>query len=302
MTHPRTTLARPVRVTGRGLHTGDPVWVELRPAACGAGRGFTRHGGDRIAARLGAVVDTRLATTLGNGAWQVSTVEHLLAAAYALGVDDLDVEVRGGELPILDGSAAPWVDALERAGQVPHGGRRRWLRPGGPLSFQRGSRGVWLEPGLSKRLRVAVEIDFAHPAIGQQHAIVALQPGDAAAFAAVAAARTFGFSHEVDALRAQGRARGGSLDNAVVFDATGPVNPGGLRHPSEPARHKLLDLIGDLALLDAYVEGQVRATRPGHAVTHAALRSFVTSLGFSSATADLGYGPVVDSPASVGHG
>ena len=303
MSRERTTLASEVRVAGRGLHTGDRVAAALRPAAPGTGRVFRAAGQDPIPATMDAVVGTTLATTLGNGRWSVSTVEHLLAAAYALEVDDLEVWVEGPELPILDGSAAPWVDALAQAGVARHGGSRTWLQPRIAISHQQDACRLTLEPDPLPGLQLRVSVDFAHPAIGRQPVSARVGPGaGSAGFRQVCGARTFGFAEEVDTLRQRGLARGGSLDNALVFGPDGPLNPEGLQTPDEPARHKLLDLVGDLALLGSYLQGRLTAERPGHAFTLAALRAVRPSLALCSAAPSAASRPVVDTPPSVGQG
>ncbi len=299
----RTTLGSGVRVTGRGLHTGEPVAAALRPAAPGTGRVFCAAGQTPLPASIDAVVDTTLATTLGNGRWSVSTVEHLLAAAYALEIDDLEVWVDGPELPILDGSAAPWVDALAQAGVAQHGGVRTWLQPVVPIAHSHGACRLTLAPDPAPGLYLRVAVDFAHPTIGRQTVEARLGTGAGQAdFAQVCGARTFGFSEEVEALRERGLARGGSLENAVVFGPDGPLNPGGLQTPDEPARHKLLDLVGDLALLGSYLRGRLTVERPGHAFTLAALRAVRPSLAVCSEAPSAASRRVVDTPPSVGQG
>ena len=303
MSSARTTLRSSVRVTGQGLHTGDRVAAELRPAKPGTGRVFRAAGQTPILASIDAVVDTTLATTLGNGRWSVATVEHLLAAAYALQIDDVEVWVEGAELPILDGSAAPWVAAIEEVGAVEHGGARTWLRPSVSVSHAHGARRIDLCPDALPGLLLAVTVDFPHPFIGRQQVQARVGPrAGGSDFKQVCGARTFGFAEEAEALRARGLARGGSLDNALVFGPDGPLNPGGMTTPDEPARHKLLDLVGDVALLGSYLEGRLAAQRPGHAFTVAALRAIRPSLALCSAEPLRASGRVVDTPPSVGQG
>jgi len=267
----RRTIGRAVSVAGIGLHGGQSVRVELRPAAPGACRAFTQAGRSPIPATLDRVCDAHLATRLAGDGWTVRTVEHLLAAAFALDIDDLEVEVIGDELPVLDGSAQGWLEALDRAGLVDGAGRPDQFRVSAPVLVRDGDRWARLEP--HDGLDLHAEVCFDHPAVGHHRVHF---DGTAAAFRRdIAPARTFGFAPDVAALRAAGLARGGSLDNAVVFGDDGPLNPSGLRFPDEPARHKMLDLCGDLALLGARLRGRLTTTRPGHALTHALLRAAV---------------------------
>jgi UDP-3-O-[3-hydroxymyristoyl] N-acetylglucosamine deacetylase len=282
----RRTIGRAVSVAGIGLHGGQPVQVELRPAAPGAGRRFTQAGRSPIPATLAHVCDAHLATRLAGDGWTVRTVEHLLAAAFALDIDDLEIQVIGDELPILDGSAQGWLAALDRAGRVEQPGRPTRFRVRAPVTVRDGERWARLEP--HDGLELQAEVCFDHPAVGQQQ--VAFD-GTADAFRRdIAPARTFGFETDIAALQAAGLARGGSLDNAVVFGEDGPLNPGGLRFSDEPARHKLLDLCGDLALLGGRLCGRLTTSRPGHALTHGLLRAAIAH-GTKSGTGARGPDP-----------
>lgn len=271
----RQTLQSSFALDGVGLHSGRATRATVHPAPPGAGRCFEVDGVE-IPARVSAVVETRLATTLSAGGATVQTVEHLLAALYALGVDDARVVVEGGEVPVLDGSALPWVMGLLSVGLAGQGILRDPLVLQTPLtvSLPEGRRAI-LRPAPS--LSLCVAIDFPHPAIGRQSRSIDLgRPG---AFATeLSWARTFGFAAEVEALRAGGLIAGGSLDNALVFGAEGPLNPEGLRASDEPVRHKLLDLVGDLALLGRPLQAHVEVERPGHTLT-AALTAALLGLG-----------------------
>jgi UDP-3-O-[3-hydroxymyristoyl] N-acetylglucosamine deacetylase len=220
----------------------------------------------RVPARSEHVSATTLATTLsavtspGVAPASVSTVEHLLAAAYALNIDNLLVQVWGPEVPVLDGSAAPWLKRMAARQQERPA---RVLEILEPLRVQDGER--WMSLSPAPALELSVEILFEHPAIAHQ-----AWRGGAADFAEIASARTFGFEDQVQAMHRAGLALGGSLDNAVVFGEAGPLNA--LRFPDEPVRHKALDLFGDLALMDCRLQGRVQAHRPGHAMTHALLQ------------------------------
>jgi UDP-3-O-[3-hydroxymyristoyl] N-acetylglucosamine deacetylase len=266
------TLTSSIACTGIGVHTGEPVDLLLRPAAAGTGILFVRTDlprDVRFPARAEWVADTRLATTLGNGAHRLSTVEHLVAALRAMGVDNCTVEVSGPELPIMDGSAAPFVYLIQKAGIRPQRRMRRRLVIRRPIEVRDGNRSLRVIP--SRSFKLSVEIDFPHPAIGcQSFEAHRLTPDFFAR--EIAPARTFGFVQEIEALKAVGLARGGSLQNAIVLDGRRVLNPGGLRHPEEFVRHKTLDLIGDLALLGLLLQGHVKAVRSGHAL-HQALVS-----------------------------
>ena len=263
------TLASRVHCTGIGVHSGKPVTLALRPAAAGTGVLFVRRDRARdvrFPARAEWVVDTRLATTLGNQDQRLSTVEHLLAALYGLGVDNCTVEVSGPELPIMDGSAAPFGYLIQQAGLRPQRRVRRRLVIRRPIEVRDGNR--WVRALPSREFRISATIDFAHPAIGVQSLrSLTLSPETFAR--AIAPARTFGFLGEVQALQSAGLAQGGSLQNAVVLDDARVLNREGLRFPDEFVRHKALDLIGDLSLLGLPVQGHFKVMRGGHALHHA---------------------------------
>jgi UDP-3-O-[3-hydroxymyristoyl] N-acetylglucosamine deacetylase len=259
------TLARPFRVQGIGLRGGRPAAVEVRPAARDAGRVF-HVGGVAIPATVAHVIDTRLATTLGRDGARVSLVEHLCAALYAAGVDNAAMVVDGDELPVLDGSARLWAAAIHAAGLVAQGVARRVLRVAERVEVHANGGWAALEP--ADRFELDLTIDFAHPAIGVQR-YTGVATGDSFR-AELAWARTFGFFRDAEPLRALGIAQGVSLDNTVVYDDDGVMNPGGLRSADEAVRHKALDAVGDTALLGVPVLGRFTAHRAGHAL-HLAL-------------------------------
>ncbi len=263
------TLASRIQCTGIGLHTGKPVDLVLRPAAAGTGILFLRTDLDRpvrFPARAEWVVDTTLATTLGNQDARLSTIEHLISALHGMGVDNCTVECRGPELPIMDGSAAPFVYLIERAGLKPQRRMRRRLVISRPIEVRDGDRWVRVIP--SRDFKLSVAIDYAHPAIARQSlATLKLTPEIYAR--QIAPARTFGFLADVQKLQAVGLALGGSLQNAVVLDQRRVLNRDGLRFSDEFVRHKALDLIGDLALLGLPLQGHVKAMRSGHALHRA---------------------------------
>lgn len=256
------TLARPVTITGIGLHRGDPVTMTIFPAAADTGIRFVREdlpGRPQVAAHYSRVVGTTRATTLGEGGAVFATVEHLLAALRGVGVDNALIQVEGPELPIMDGSAAPFADFLLEAGLRPLSQPRSYLIIQRPLELREGARWMRVAPGQP---HITYTIDFPHPLIRRQRYSIGL---NSESFRReIAPARTFGFLKEVEYLQSQGLARGGSLDNALVLDDHGVLNPGGLRFPEEFVRHKILDVVGDLALLGMPLVGRVEVARGSH--------------------------------------
>ena len=284
------TIAEKIACTGVGLHSGEPVQMTLHPARENTGVVFVRtdlpHPVE-IPARADAVTATRLATTIGCGDVTVGTVEHLLAALYALGVTNVRVELDAAELPVMDGSAAPFVHLIRSAGVFRQTAARRTLCPSAPLEVRDGARFIRIEPSSARGLAISYAVDFDHPAIGRQaFACAAL---DGAAFEReLARARTFGFLREVEALRRAGLARGGELGNTVVLDDARVLNPEGLRWRDEFVRHKVLDLLGDLALLGVALEGRITVRRGGHALHHQLVRAIALHAPeFESADAPL---------------
>ena len=260
------TLAGKVTCTGLGLHTGAPVTLSLNPARIDSGIHFVRRKGassSEIAACAESVSSTSHATTLGTGDAEISTVEHLLASLYALGVSNARIELDGPEVPVMDGSAASFVHLIQSAGVYDQHEPQAVIQIERKVEFDDGERSISIEP--ARHLQISYMIDFAHPLIGvQELSIERLRP--ASFELELARARTFGFLDEVEALRRAGLARGGSLSNTVVLDSDRVINPGGLRWPDEFVRHKALDLIGDLSLLGVPVHGHVRVRRGGHSI------------------------------------
>ncbi len=272
----QTTLARSTRCTGVGLHSGEKTRLILRPASAGTGIVVRRTdiAGPKglIAVSADAVTDTRLCTRISNahGA-SVGTVEHVFAALSALGVDNVRLDIDGPEIPALDGSAAPFMALIRRAGLRALPARRRVLKVVRPVEVRLGESWARFEP--ADRLELDVTIDFDRGGIGRQRVVAAVEP---AAFAEdIAAARTFAFAEEVDALRAAGLALGGSFDNCVVLDGDAVTNPGGLRFADEFVRHKALDAVGDLYVAGLPIEGRFIAERPGHTINNALLRKLM---------------------------
>jgi UDP-3-O-[3-hydroxymyristoyl] N-acetylglucosamine deacetylase len=261
----RRTIARNVEIAGIGLHTGANVKVRLEPAPAESGIVFVRtDAGDlEIPATLEHAGPSFYATVLQRGGVSVSTIEHLMAALYALGIDDARIRIDGPEVPVLDGSSRPFVDAISSAGIVETSVPRLYITVVRPItvSMEEKEKSISVHP--CREYRVTYAIEFPHPELGYQELTASLWRPDEFAVK-LAPARTFTFEREVDALRRAGLARGGSLENAVVFGEHGLLNPEGFRFPDEPVRHKMLDLTGDLALLGRPLRGHVVAYRAGH--------------------------------------
>jgi UDP-3-O-[3-hydroxymyristoyl] N-acetylglucosamine deacetylase len=265
------TIARPVAISGVGIHTGRPVRVRLHPAPEGTGILFRRadSGGVEIPALASEVSSVELATTLGRDDVTISTVEHLLAAVRVRDLDNLFIDLNGPEVPILDGSALPWVHLLEAAGVRVQEGARRIFAVTAPVEVELGGKRIRASPFPG--LRVSYAIDFAHPAIGHQEIDLVV---DRESFEReLAPARTFALAEDVERLHRRGLGLGGDVDNCVVFGPEGPNNAP--RLPGEPVRHKALDAVGDLALAGAPVWAHVEVERGGHQLhfaLHEALR------------------------------
>lgn len=268
----QASLDSRVTAAGIGLHGGERVSMTLHPAEVGAGVVFIRAGmgeGGAVAARYDCVSDTRLCTRLANAAGgSVSTVEHFLAACAVCGVDNLRVEMDAGELPVMDGSAAPFAALLDEGGVKEQQAPRRFLRIVRPVSVVEGEKRVELSPHEGRVLDVT--IDFGERVIGRQSLQVDMEKQDFRA--EILPARTFAFAREVEAMREQGLALGGSLENAVVVGEDGILNEEGLRFADEFVRHKILDALGDLFLAGAPILGRYTAHAPGHALNNALLR------------------------------
>jgi UDP-3-O-[3-hydroxymyristoyl] N-acetylglucosamine deacetylase len=265
----QTTLKSPVSLSGVGVHSGKPVIAHINPADAGTGIVFHLGGGTEIRALVSEIGATDFCTVLGNPAGEhVATVEHLMAAFFGLGIDNAAIEIDGCEAPILDGSAAAFVDAFEQAGIEQLSEKRRYIRVVKPVRIDTGA--SWAEFRPYAGTRFEVEIDFDTPAIGRQSF---KSDVDASIFCRdVARARTFGFMRDVERLWAAGYALGSSLENSVVIGDDGAViNMEGLRYPDEFVRHKTLDAMGDLALAGARFIGCFRSYRGGHKLNAAAL-------------------------------
>jgi UDP-3-O-[3-hydroxymyristoyl] N-acetylglucosamine deacetylase len=270
------TVAKRVSCTGVGLHSGKPASLTLAPAPADAGITFVRMDvGVVIPARGDRVVDTMLSTSIGAGGTRLATVEHVMAALHGMGIDDCRVEVDGPEVPILDGSAAPFVVMIREAGVrlLPVG--KRYLVVERPVEIHEGDKLARLEPGDG--FSIAFTADFGHPLITNQAFRVSVS--DRVFEREVARARTFCFVKDIERMQAMGLARGGSLENAIVVDEFSILNPEGLRFPDEFARHKVLDAVGDLALLGMPVVGHLVAVKSGHALNQALVRKVLAEKG-----------------------
>jgi UDP-3-O-[3-hydroxymyristoyl] N-acetylglucosamine deacetylase len=273
----QTTLRAQATVTGVGVHSGTPVSLTIGPAPADAGFIFVRTGPDgcdrEIQARADAVVATQLATVLGdrNGP-VVSTAEHVLAALRGMGVDNAMIELDGPEVPIMDGSAAAFVAAIDQAGIVSQSVSRRFIQVLKPVQVALGDSFGELRPYASG-FRAEIEIDFANPMIGRQKYALDLSPE--AFRREVSRARTFGCMSDVARLWSAGFSLGASFENTVVFDEARLLNPEGLRFADECVRHKVLDAVGDLALAGLPLLGAYRSVRGGHKLNHAVLASLM---------------------------
>jgi UDP-3-O-[3-hydroxymyristoyl] N-acetylglucosamine deacetylase len=270
------TIQKSVQCSGIGLHSGRKVELALRPAADDTGIVFYIHGDEGVKQFKPTpenVIGTGLATTIGNENGSVATVEHLLAAVRGLGIDNLQIDVKGGEIPIMDGSAASFVFLVRSAGLREQSSPKRALKVIKPFVLENGDKRVEVEP--YDGFKVEYGIDFAHPLIGEQNMSIDITPE---VFASrVAKARTFGFLKDVEMLQKNGLALGGSLDNAVVLDEYGVVNEGGLRYKDEFVRHKVLDFIGDMALSPLPLVGHFKVSCSGHAFNNEFLRILIAN-------------------------
>jgi UDP-3-O-[3-hydroxymyristoyl] N-acetylglucosamine deacetylase len=270
------TLKTATRTTGVGLHTGARVDLGLRPAAPDTGIVFHRTDLPQpvtIPARATNVGDTRLSSTLKQDTASISTVEHLMSALAGLGIDNLHVDVAGPEIPIMDGSAGPFVFLLQSAGIVEQNAPKRYLRIKSTVEVTDGDKWARFEPFDGFRLDFT--IDFPHPVFGSENRHVVVDFAHDSYVKEVARARTFGFMQDVEAMRAAGLALGGSLQNAIVLDETRVLNSEGLRYDNEFVKHKVLDAIGDLYLLGHPLIGQYTAFKSGHALNNALARALL---------------------------
>lgn len=268
------TVSRPVELSGVGLHSGAETILRILPSDAGTGLVFHRVDvTDRdnvIPARWDYVADTRLCTVVANKAGvTVGTIEHLMAALSACGVDNAIIELDAPEVPIMDGSSVDFIDAIRSVGLKTQTAPRRAIKILKEVSVVDGDKIVTLKPGVGSRFKAGIE--FSHPSIGAQGFEIELFNGDFES--KIADARTFGFAHEVKALRAMGLALGGSIENAIVLDEQTIMNPEGLRHADEFARHKVLDAVGDIYIAGGPMIGHYEGVKPGHNMNNRVLHA-----------------------------
>ncbi len=267
------TIAEPIKTVGIGLHSGKKANLFLKPAPINYGIAFVRidlENQEPIPAHALNITDTRLASVLEIGPQRISTVEHLLSACSGLGIDNLLVEIDGEEIPIMDGSAASFLFLLQTAGIIEQEAPREFIKITESIEVHDGSKLARLEPFWGYKLDFT--IDFNHPALDKTGQRFTIDFATTSYVKEIGRARTFGFAHEVEALREVGLARGGSLDNAIVLDEYRILNNEELRYDDEFVRHKILDAIGDLYLAGSPIIGMYVAEKSGHALNNLLLR------------------------------
>ncbi len=271
---PQRTLEHPIRCSGIGLHSGRKVELVLRSAPEDSGIVFHRKFTGKtikIPARAEYVVDTRMCTTLGKGEARIATVEHLLSAMAGLGIDNAIVEVNGPEVPIMDGSSAPFVFLIQCAGIRIQNRAKKVMRILKKVSMKDGDKSCSIYPAAG--FKVSYLLDYEHPLLRSRK--VSVDFSTQAYTREVSRARTFGFLHEIEALQKAGLALGGSLENAIVMDAFRVINEGGFRYEDECVRHKILDTLGDLALAGYPIIGAFEGMRTGHEMNHRLVKALL---------------------------
>ncbi|PCJ35921.1 MAG: UDP-3-O-[3-hydroxymyristoyl] N-acetylglucosamine deacetylase [Cellvibrionales bacterium] len=270
------TLNNTIRATGVGLHTGEKVYLTLKPAAINTGIVFRRTDLDpvvEIEAKAMNVGDTTLSTSLVNGDVRVSTVEHLLSAMAGLGIDNAIIDVTAPEVPIMDGSAGPFVFLIQSAGIIEQDAPKKFIRIKKRVEVSQDDKTASFEP--FDGFKVTFTIHFDHPAFKDRNKEVTIDFSSTSFVKEVSRARTFGFMHEFEYLRSQGLARGASMDNAIAVDEEQVLNEDGLRYEDEFVKHKVLDAIGDLYLLGNSLIGEFNAFKSGHALNNMLLRELL---------------------------
>jgi len=270
------TIAAPLHIAGAGLHTGNTINMTLRPAKAGSGIIFEHKEGNtitRIKACTENVVDTRMATVIGKGDVRISTIEHLMAALVACHIDNLIIQIDGPEVPIMDGSAAPFIKRIHSVGATRLEQNRKLISITKPIHLQEGEKRISIIP--SRFFRISFELDFNHPCIKRQSRSVKVSAQNFCQ--EIASARTFGFYEEVEYLKAHGLAKGGSLENAVVIGKDKVLNPEGLRFADEFVRHKILDTVGDFSLMGHSILGHIKSHKAGHDMNHKMVEKILTS-------------------------
>jgi UDP-3-O-[3-hydroxymyristoyl] N-acetylglucosamine deacetylase len=268
------TLRESIKSTGVGLHSGNKVTMKLSPAPVDTGIVFRRTDLSPIRdipARADQVDETDLSTSLGRGEFQVTTVEHLLSALCGLGIDNAFSEIDSPEVPIMDGSAGPFVYLLQTAGVQEQPAAKRFIRVTREITVSDGDKVATLRP--YEGFRVTFAIDFDHPVFKEQIGHAALDISSEAFVREISRARTFGFVHEFEYMRSRGLARGGSVDNAIVVDDYRILNEGGLRYDDEFVKHKMLDAIGDLYLAGYQLLAEYEGVKSGHALNNQLVRA-----------------------------
>jgi UDP-3-O-[3-hydroxymyristoyl] N-acetylglucosamine deacetylase len=274
------TLKTTVRATGVGLHTGHKVAMVLRPAPIDSGITFCRSdlpGHPAIPARALNVTNTTMATVIEQDGVRVSTVEHLMAAFYGLGIDNAFVDVSAEEVPIMDGSAGTFVFLIQSAGIDEQPAAKKYVRVLKTVELEQGDKKVRLEP--FNGFKVGFSIEFSHPVFDAQRSHVEVDFGEVSFVREVSRARTFGFTQEVEMMRSRGLGRGGSLDNAIVVDDFRVLNADGLRMDDEFVKHKALDAVGDLYLLGHPLIGAFYGHKSGHALNNLLVRKLLAETG-----------------------
>ncbi len=269
------TVRDNVSCTGIGLHSGEKVTLTIKPAPPDSGIKFIRKdlpGRQLIKAHYDNVIDTTLCTTIGNNGNRVSTIEHLMAAFFGCGIDNATVELDGPEVPIMDGSSAPFIFLLKSVGITEQRKPKQFIVIKKPFSIHEGSRSITVKP--SKELKISFTVDFNHPLISEQQYNFHFSGKDF--IDEISKARTFGFLKDIETLRQAGLAKGGSLDNAIVIDDFRVLNEDGLRYKDEFVRHKILDFIGDLAVIGSPVIGHFQIQKSGHSLNQAMLKKITT--------------------------
>ncbi len=272
------TLKNTIRATGVGLHSGENVQMTFRPAPADSGIKFRRVDLDtpvEIAAKPDNVGDTTLSTTLMNGKVRVSTVEHLLAAFSGLGIDNAIVDISSSEIPIMDGSSGPFVFLLQSAGIQQQSALKTYLRIKRKIMVRDGDKWACLEP--FDGYKVSFTIDFDHPAFHEDTSTASIEVSPITFVKEISRARTFGFIHELEQLKQQNLALGGSFDNAIVVDKHRVLNEDGLRYVDEFVKHKILDAIGDLYLLGHSLIGEFKAYKSGHSLNNQLLMKLLST-------------------------
>ncbi|MGE8332468.1 MAG: UDP-3-O-acyl-N-acetylglucosamine deacetylase [Pseudomonas putida] len=270
------TLKNTIRATGVGLHSGEKVYLTLKPAPVDTGIVFRRADLDpvvEIAARAANVGETTMSTTLVNGDVKVDTVEHLLSAMAGLGIDNAYVELSASEVPIMDGSAGPFVFLIQSAGLEEQDAAKKFIRILREVTVEEGDKRATFLP--FEGFKVSFEIDFDHPVLKGQTQSAVVDFSSTSFVKEVSRARTFGFMRDIEYLRKHNLALGGSVENAIVVDETGVLNADGLRSDDEFVKHKILDAIGDLYLLGNSLIGEFKGYKSGHALNNQLLRKLI---------------------------